>query len=147
MKNIYKSKKNHLEIFWGNTEIRNICELLTNTSHLKILFLFLFACFGIHKLFYSYLYKSWLRESIAIPIRGKKLLFADHCWESTLKNEKWNWPVFAKFIDQSLFSKVTIFCKLLRLQIFWRINLSSKAEIIKTHWGHLTLAAYLMPLI
>ena len=25
-------------------------------------------------------------------------------WEFTLKNEKWKWPVFAKFIDQSLIS-------------------------------------------
>ena len=27
---------------------------------------------------YSYLYRSWLCESLHIPICGKKLLFADH---------------------------------------------------------------------
>ena len=46
-------------------------------------------------------------------------------WESILKNEKYNWPSFAKSIDQSLFSKVTLFYQLLRFcnheSRLWRI--------------------------
>ena len=44
-------------------------------------------------------------NDMKIDLRYSKLNFG-FC-ESTLNNKKLNWPFFAKFIDQSKFSKVT----------------------------------------
>ena len=65
------------QIFMNKLQILPIC---------RILFLFLFASFGITNYSYSYSYRSWLRESIPIPISRKNnyLLITDFANSCTL---------------------------------------------------------------